>query len=145
RQNGTLNAHYDVNDSLTFYGEADYYHAESHGLTTQPTALVAIGVPASNYYNPLGPVTFADGSLNPNRLPNLTNVPVSGLPVSFKTYRFNDLGPDHVDVDSYQDRFIFGARGRVAGFDWDSAILYGKAQTIDNSDGINSTALSQQL
>jgi outer membrane receptor protein involved in Fe transport len=145
RQNVNMNAHYDINNDLTLYAEVDYYRAISHGLTTQPTALVPIGVPASNYYNPLGPVTFANGQANPNRLPNLTNVPASGLPVTFATYRFNDFGADHVDIYSYQDRFILGAKGRMWGFDWDSALLYGEAQAIDNSDGVDSTALAQSL
>lgn len=145
RQTGSFNAHYDVTNDLTVYGQANYYHSESHGLTTQPTALVAIGVPASNYYNPFGPVTFADGTVNPNRLANLTNVPTSGLPVTFATYRFNDLGPDHVDVDSYQDRFLLGAKGHKWGFDWDSALMYGEAEVTDSSDGISSTALAKQL
>jgi iron complex outermembrane receptor protein len=145
RQNGNFNAHYDLSDNLTVYTELDYYHAVSHGVTTQPTALVAIGVPASNYFNPLGPVTFANGTANPNRLPNLTNVPASGLPVTFATYRFNDFGPDHVDVDSYQDRFLVGLKGRLWGFDWDSALLYGQAQATDTSDGIDSTLLANQL
>lgn len=145
RQNGSFNAHYDVNSAVTLYTETDYYHAFSRGLTTQPTALVPIGVPASNYYNPLGPVTFADGTPNPNRLPGLTNVPAAGQAVTFGTYRFNDLGPDHVDVDSYQDRFLIGAKGRKWGFDWDTALLYGEAQVADTSDGIDSTALAKQL
>ncbi len=145
RQNVSFNAHYDLSDTLTVYTEVDYYHATSHGLTTQPTALVAIGVPASNYYNPLGPVKFADGSTNPNRLPNLTNVPAAGLPVTFGTYRFNDLGPDHVDVDSYQSRFLVGAKGHKWGFDWDSALLYGRSAATDMSDGVDSNKLAAQL
>lgn len=145
RQNLNLNAHYDINNDVTLYAEIDFYHAISHGLTTQPTALVPIGVPASNYYNPLGPVTFANGQANPNRLANLTNVPASGLPVTFATYRFNDYGADHVDIYSYQDRFILGAKGRLWGFDWDSALLYGEAQAIDHSDGVDSQALANSL
>jgi iron complex outermembrane receptor protein len=61
RQNLFLNGHYDISDTLTAYGEVGFYHATSEGLTTQGTSLVAIGVPASNYYNPFGPVTFANG------------------------------------------------------------------------------------
>ncbi|HEY4032259.1 MAG TPA: TonB-dependent receptor [Caulobacteraceae bacterium] len=140
-----LNAHYDVGDDLTVYGEFDYFNATSHGLTTQGTALVPIGIPASNYYNPLGPVTFANGQANPNRLPNLTNVPAAGAPVTFATYRFNDLGPDAVDVSSYQDRFLAGAKGRLGNWAWDSALLYGEAQATDVSGSISSPALARQL
>ena len=145
RQNAAFNAHYDLTDEVTLYTELDYYRATSHGLTTQPTALVPVGVPASNYFNPLGPVIFASGAANPNRLSNLANVSVTGQALTFATYRFNDLGPDHVDVDSYQDRFLIGGRGKKWGFDWDSALLYGEAQVTDNSDGVDSTALARQL
>lgn len=145
RQNLSLNAHYDINSNLTVYTENNYYHADSHGLTTQPTTLVPTGVPASNYFNPLGPVTLADGSTNPNRLPGLTNVPASGLPVALSVYRFNDLGPDHVDVSNYQDRFVLGAKGVLLGFNYDSALLYGEAEVKDVSDAVNSTLLANQL
>ena len=136
RQILSLNAHYDVSDGLSVYTELDYYSADSHGLTTQPTALVPIGVPASNYYNPLGAV---------NPLPGLTNAPASGLPVTFGVYRFNDFGPDHVDVSSFQDRFLAGVRGRIGGFNFDSAILYGQAHVTDTSDAIDATLLARQL
>jgi outer membrane receptor protein involved in Fe transport len=145
RQNISFNAHYDLSDAVTAYSEVDYYHATSHGLTTQPTALTPIGVPASNYYNPFGPVTFANGQANPNRIPNLANVPATGQAVSFATYRFNDLGPDRVDVENYQYRVLGGLKGHALGFDWDSAILYGKAHVLDRSDGVDSIALARQL
>ena len=145
REIGELNAHYDLSSGTTLYTELDYYHANTHGLTTQGTSLVPIGVPASNYYNPFGPTVFADGTVNPNRLPNLTNVPAAGIPVTMATYRFNDLGPDPVNVDSYQSRFLVGARGTLGEFNWDSALLYGEARDTDDSGSINSEALAQQL
>ena len=145
RQIADLNAHYDLSSDLTVYTEADYYHSSSHGLTTQGTTLVPFGVPASNYYNPFGPVVFANGAVNPNRLSNLTNVPAAGIPVTMGTYRFNDLGPDSVNVDSDQSRFLVGAKGNVAGFDWDSAVLYGEATVTDVSGSISAQALAQQL
>lgn len=145
RQNLSFNAHYDISGNTTVYTEADYYHADSHGLTTEPTTLVPFGIPASNYFNPLGPVTFANGSVNPNRLPGLTNVPASGLPVSLSTYRLNDLGPAHVDVGNYQDRFLVGFKGKIGGFDYDSALLYGEAKVTDVSDAVDSTLLANQL
>ena len=73
--------------------------------------LNSIWIPASNYYNPFGPVTFADGTRNPNRLPNLVNVPTQGLPVRLGSYRFVDAGFQDVDVKNYQSRFVAGLRG----------------------------------
>ncbi len=145
RQNVFLNGHYDLTEDLTAYGELGLYHAQSQGLTTQGTSLVAIGVAASNYYNPFGPVRFADGSLNPNRLPNLVNVPDAGLPVTFTNYRFNDLGPNRVEVENYQARVLAGLKGRKWGWDWDTAVLYSKANAVDESDGVDSIALARQL
>jgi len=145
RQNLFLNGHYDISDSLTAYGELGFYHATSEGLTTQGTSLVVIGVPASNYWNPFGPVTFANGQVNPNRLPGLTNVPAAGLPVTFTNYRFNDLGPSKVEVENYQTRFLGGLKGEKWGWSWDSALLYSKADAKDESDGIDSKKLAASL
>jgi iron complex outermembrane receptor protein len=145
RQNLFLNGHYDVSDDATLYGEFGVYHATAQTLTTQPTSLVAVGVPASNYYNPFGPVTFADGTVNPNRLPNLTNVPVTGLPLTFTNYRFNDYGPDRIDVENYQYRYLVGLKGRKAGFDYDTGLVYSFATSVDLSDGVDSNALYKQL
>jgi outer membrane receptor protein involved in Fe transport len=145
RQNVFLNGHYDITDTVTAYGELGLYHAESEGLTTQGTSLVAIGVPASNYYNPFGMAVFANGTVNPNRLPNLTNVPAAGRAVTFTNYRFNDLGPNKVEVENYQTRFLGGLKGETFGWDWDSALLYSKADAKDESDGIDSAKLAAQL
>ncbi|CAN5271229.1 TonB-dependent receptor [soil metagenome] len=145
RQNVFINGHYDITDTLTAYGELGLYHAASEGLTTQGTSLVAIGVPASNYYNPFGMAVFANGTVNPNRLPNLTNVPAAGRAVTFTNYRFNDLGPNKVEVENYQTRFLGGLKGEKWGWDWDSALLYSKADAKDESDGIDSAKLAAQL
>ena len=145
RQNVSLNAHFDLGDAHTLYSQLDYYRSRSHALSTQPATLVPFGVPASNYYNPFGASTFANGAVNPNRVAGLTNVPAAGLPVTFATYRFNDLGPNRVDVASFQDRFLVGAKGRLGGFDYDSALLYGEAHVTDESDAIDSSLLAAQL
>jgi iron complex outermembrane recepter protein len=145
RQNLFVNAHWDLTDQATLYGEAAVYHAQSHATTTQPTSLVAVGVPASNYWNPFGPVTFADGSANPNRLPNLTNVPAAGRALTFANYRFNDFGEDNVDVENFQYRYLVGLKGSKWGFDWDSAVVYSFATAEDISDGVDSNVFFQKL
>ncbi len=63
---------------------------------------VPITIPASNYWNPFGPVTFADGTVNPNRIAGLTNVPAAGLPVTIKSYNFSDAGASQVIDHNYQ-------------------------------------------
>jgi len=145
RINTFLTGHYDISDTVTLYTELGYYRAVTHAIQPATINLNAIVVPASNYWNPFGPVTFANGTANPNRIAGLSNVPAAGLPVQLSTYRFVDTGPQHVDVTNWQSRFLGGARGKLLGFDFDSAILYSEAQATDVSDAVNMTALQKSL
>jgi outer membrane receptor protein involved in Fe transport len=145
RYNSFLTAHYDVSDALTFYTELGYYQADTVRIQPPTINLNAIVIPASNYWNPFGPVRFADGTLNPNRIPGLTNVPAAGLPVRLSTYRFVDAGQQRVDVTNWQSRFLGGARGKIGSFDFDSALLYSEAKSTDRSNAINMTLLQQNL
>lgn len=149
RVNAFLSGHYDLTEAVTAYGEIGYFHTDSHTQALPDFALSRITIPASNYYNPFGPVTFADGRTNPNRLAGLTNVPVTGLNVQLGTYRFIDLGPRQVDNTGWQARFLGGLKGEfggfMRGFSFDSALVYSKAHTTDTSDGVDRTRLQQRL
>lgn len=145
RVNLYLTGNYELTPALTAFGEAGFYGAESSAIQPPVVNLNALWVPASNYYNPFGPVTFADGTPNPNRLPNLVNVPAQGLPVRLGNYRFVDAGFQEVTVKNYQSRFVAGLRSEWQGFDWESALLYSEAEAKDISPNINMTALQQQL
>jgi len=146
RHNLFLSGDYELTDSVTAFGEFGYYDATTHSIQDSVFSVSAIRmtVPASNYWNPFGPVVFANGQVNPNRLPGL-NIPAAGLPVTMINYRLADLGPTQVDVSSYQTRFLGGLRGKFAGFNWESAILYSKAQVTDTQDAVSATAFQQQL
>ena len=145
RFNSFLTGHYDVSDAVTLYTEIGYYRATTHAIQPPTINLNAIVVPASNYWNPFGPIAFANGTANPNRIPGLTNVPAAGLPVRLSTYRFVDTGPQYVDVTNTQTRFLGGARGHIGSFDFDTAMLYSEAEATDLSDAINMTKLQQSL
>jgi outer membrane receptor protein involved in Fe transport len=136
---------YDLGSGVEAFGEIGYYAASSRAVQPPVVNLNQIWIPASNYYNPFGPVTFADGSLNPNRLPGLTGVPTAGLPVLMTNYRFVDTGFQVVKVDNYQARLLGGLRGEWNGWDWESALTYSEAEAEDVSPNINMTALQQQL
>jgi outer membrane receptor protein involved in Fe transport len=144
RVNIFANGHYDVTDSLTVFTELGYYHSDTVRLQPPVINLNQIYIPATNYYNPFGP-TLINGQPNPNRLPGLTNVPASGLPVLLTTYRFVDTGPQTVDVTGSQFRALLGLKGETAGFKWDSAITYSEATADDVSYAVRSSALQKQL
>ena len=145
RLNTMLTAHYDVSPSVTFYTELGLYYARSHAVQPPVINLNAITIPASNYWNPFGATLLPNGTANPNRLSGLTGVPAAGLPVTLTTYRYVDAGYQNVDVVNWQDRFLAGFRGKLLGFDFDTAALYSEARAIDRSDADNSTRLQQSL
>ncbi|NEX91534.1 TonB-dependent receptor [Caulobacter sp. 17J65-9] len=145
RLNVFVTGHYDITDNLTAFGELGVYAAETRAIQPPVVNLNGLWIPASNYWNPFGPVTFADGSANPNRLANLTNVPTSGLAVKLGNYRFVDTGYQEVTVKNYQSRILGGLRGEWRGFDWETALLYSEAEAEDISPNINMTALQHQL
>jgi iron complex outermembrane recepter protein len=145
RYNSFLTAHYDVSDAVTLYTELGYYRADTLRIQPPTINLNAIVVPTSNYWNPFGPVTFANGQANPNRIAGLTNVPVAGLPVRLSTYRFVDVGQQTVDTNNWQSRFLGGARGHIGTFDFDTALLYSEAKATDVSNAIDMTKLQQSL
>lgn len=146
RVNLFASGHYDLTDDLTLFGEAGYYYAKTRSIQDSVFSIgsIQMTVPASNYWNPFGPVTFANGSANPNRLAGI-DAPAGGLPVSITSYRFADLGPTVVDVTNRQFRVLAGLRGETAGFKWESALLYSEATVRDVQDGVSATALQQSL
>lgn len=145
RANIFLTGHYELTPSVEAFGEIGFYAAESKAIQPPVVNLNALWIPASNYWNPFGPITFSNGQANPNRLPNLTNVPASGLAVRMGNYRFADVGFQEVTVKNYQSRFLAGLRGEWRGFDWETALLYSEAEAEDISPNINMTKLQQQL
>jgi iron complex outermembrane recepter protein len=145
RINLFLSGHYDINEELTFFGEAGYYHARTEGnvdsyqnVGTSP----AISIGPNAYYNPFGATTLANGQPNPNRLPNLTGVPAGGLRLTFNTYGLLDLGPSQVIVTNDQYRVLGGLKGKKFGFNWESAALYSEATVDDLSYALDGTAFS---
>lgn len=147
RTNVYITGRYDLSDSVTAFTEIGYYAADTKALQPPVVNLAAnvTTIPASNYWNPFGPVQFSDGSVNPNRLPGLVNVPEEGLPVSLRGYRFVDAGAQEVNVDNEQTRFVAGLRGDTADFAWETGIVYSEATATDISNNINRTKLQQQL
>ncbi|QNA82835.1 TonB-dependent receptor [Sphingomonas sp. So64.6b] len=145
RANFFLTGHYALTDGLEFFGEAGYYTAKTRSIQSSTGTLSSgpLVIPASNYWNPFGPVTL-NGQANPNRLPGI-NAPAAGLPVILSSYNFADVGPNIVDVKNTQYRLLGGLRWNFLGFQWESAALYSAAKVRDTSDGISQTLLQRQL
>lgn len=129
---------------VELFGELGYYHAELVGQREQsaPISSSVITVPASNYYNPFGATTI-NGVANPNRLPNLTGVPTTGLPLRITSYRPVDTGPRTFKVTDDSYRTLLGLRGAWGNFKWDAAASYSWARTDDETRNAISNTLFQ--
>lgn len=130
---------------VDFFAEAGYYHADYQTRREQGAALSSapVTVPAENYYNPFGPVTFADGRINPNRLSGL-NIPDEGLDLDLDLYRAVDAGPRRISVDNISYRVLGGLRGTAGSWDWEGAVMYSEAETDDTTHNRVSYTLLQQ-
>ncbi|RUN74655.1 TonB-dependent receptor, partial [Sphingomonas sp. TF3] len=146
RVNVFASGHYELSDAVTLFGEAGYYYGRTRSTQDSVFTIgsIRMSIPSSNYWNPFGPVTFANGSTNPNRLSGI-DAPAAGLPVTMTNYRFTDMGPTIVDVTNRQYRAVLGLRGDALGFHWESALVYSEASVRDTQDGISATLLQRNL
>ena len=130
---------HDFSDTVSFFGEAGYYLAETESIREQETSLASqrLIVPANNPFNPVGS--------GPGRLPLLTGVPTAGVALELQDYRPVDLGPLTFQVRNESVRFLAGFRGEMAGFDWETAALYSEATSLDTMQTVSATAFQQAL
>lgn len=148
RANLFSNFRYSVNDGLEFFGEAGYYYAKTRRTVSSATTstIQPITIPATAYWNPLGALYLPDGSLNPNRINGLDNVLDDGVDLILSNYRLADGGPLEVKVNNMQYRLLAGLRGWTGGgFDWESAVLYSRARSVDDSEGYSATKFVEAL
>ena len=146
RFNAFLFGNHEFEGGLEAFVEAGLYLSDytTYREADAPLNAVDIIVPANNYWNPFGPVTFSDGSANPNRLPGL-NIPDEGVAMILNDYRFVDAGPEVIEVKNTNYRLLAGLRGEVDGWDWETAMLWSEATTEDKSNRISNTLLQQSL
>ena len=148
RYNFFATGHYELTDDITAYSELGWYNAVTHGTVgsqgfTANTS-TTLTVPATAYYNPFGAAVLPNGQPNPNRLPGL-NIPAAGVPVTISSYNFVDVGSSEVKVTNNQYRILGGLKGKLWGWNWDSAALYNWATVDDLSYTISATKLAAQL
>ena len=112
-----------INDDVEIYGEALYYSATAKRIREQSGNLTAqrFTVSADAFYNPFGE------------------------DVTVRRYRPIDTGPRNIEVDDYSYRLLAGSRGYIGDWDFDSAVLYSKANTIDTANRINTTLFQQAV
>lgn len=141
RSNLFLTFNHEFSENMSLFAELGYYHSSSW----QQRAPVVIGtsdnlvIPAQNYYNPFGPVTFADGRPNPNRLSGITlqngdPLPDEGIGIVLEGWRTEFAGPRLVDVEADSYLFTVGLKGVFAdNWYWETGLRYNKNEATDTS------------
>ena len=138
-------AEHEFSSGLEAFSEALYYKSTTDSnRAAQPvdSGLAFLVIPASNYWNPFGPI----GS--PNRLPNLnlTDVPAEGRDVLISNWRPTDIGPRFISTDSETFRILGGLRGNLGQWDAEGAIAHSGNTTSDTeSNRISKTLLAAEL
>ena len=143
RANLFLFLNHDFDNGIQSFTEVGYYQSRTN-LVRHPSApfsTVKLRVGAQNFYNPFGPC----GS--PNRLPDSvigTNVPCEGLEIEIDNIRFAEV-PRIVDNDGETYRLLQGFRGTFRdSWDWETALLWSKAQKEDITRNRVSNTLMQE-
>jgi len=131
---------HEFDGGLEAFAEVGLFFSDYLGAREQDTPLATqrIFVPAANYWNPFGPT----GS--PNRTP-VTNAPAAGVTFELLDYRPVDVGDQTVEVEQFVTRYLAGLRGEFAGWDWESALLYSRAETEDVMRSVSMTLWQQSL
>ncbi len=146
RYNAFAFFNHEFDSGLELFAEGGVYLADSLGFREAAPMLgaVPIVIPASNYYNPFGPV----GS--PNRLA-VTNAPAGGLDLVLGSltgtaaYRPIDAGPRRTEVENLSSRALAGLRGDFWDWDWETALLYTSASSEDRENRVSNTLFQQAL
>jgi len=144
---GYLN--HEMDSGLELFGDFYFYDSMTNRYRDPNVDLSAapLRVGASNYHNPLGPV----GS--PSRLvdefgaplPFYVDVPDEGLELNMDLYRFTEY-PMIVDNDGQAQRILFGLRGTVGDWDWESAATWSEATRDDiTHNRLSNTLITEAL
>jgi outer membrane receptor protein involved in Fe transport len=132
---------HEFENGIESFTELSYYDYDTNTIRhpVSPFSTEKLRVGAENYWNPFGPC----GS--PNRLPAelIPNVPCSGLALEMDNYRFTEA-PRSVDNTGETWRIVQGLRGSWADWDWESAVLWSRAQVDDVTHGRVANSLMQE-
>ena len=105
------------------YAELNVYNNLNQSTTTPNPIAGSVGYPG-------GPVSNAGVQLGADHPDN----PYFGRAARLRYLPF-DVGPRVSDIESTFIRALVGARGTVAGWDWDTSLLYSRSKVTNDRDG----------
>ncbi|MBU3023722.1 TonB-dependent receptor domain-containing protein [Aestuariibacter sp. A3R04] len=127
---------YDFGPGLQLYGELGAYFAETkrRGDSARILTDQYITISKDAYWNPFGRTTLSDGSVNPNRIANTTNIAAGGLDLVLRSYRVTDTEiPRQATITNETYRALIGLNGQWGNWDFDTAAMYSTAISRDKT------------
>ena len=114
---------HEINDDIELYSEALYYYAKADRIREQTSNLTSqrFTIATDAFYNPFGEE------------------------VDLRKYRPVDTGPRNIEVTDKSYRLLTGLRGYYNDWDWDSAVLYSKANTKDKANRIHTQRFQEAI
>ena len=143
RTNVFVFLNHDFGNGLESFTEFSAYISDTFTVRHRSTRLGAVAkyrIAADAYWNPVGAVGTTA------RLPDSiigTEVPVEGLELEIDNYGWIDA-PRHVFNDGETYRFMTGLRGELGAWDWESAVVWSRAEKEDITKNRVSNTLMQE-
>ncbi len=142
RTNVFVDLSHSLSDSIDLFAEFGYYKADTF-LARAPSNISSsanLVIPADNYWNPFGPVTFADGSANPNRLDDITiggePLPAEGIDIAIINWRAQDFGQRLVSVENESILGTIGLKGLYGNnWRWETGLRFNRNEANDLETG----------
>jgi iron complex outermembrane receptor protein len=136
---------HDFGNGLESFTEVSAYISDTFTVRQRSTRLGAVAnytIAADAYWNPVGAVgttaRLPDSIIGPD-------VPVEGVALSIDNYGWSDA-PRHVYNDGETYRFLTGLRGEMGAWDWESAVLWSRAEKEDiTRNRISNTLIQEAL
>jgi iron complex outermembrane receptor protein len=112
-----------LNPGLQAYTELNLYRSESESLTTPSGVSASVGFPGG----PVSNAAVALGAAHPDN-------PYFGTAARLR-YLAADVGPRASQIDSDFVRFVAGLKGSIAGWDYDTALLFSQSEVSNERSG----------
>jgi len=114
---------YRLTPGIEGYGEVNLYSSKSSSSTTPSTVSASVGYPG-------GPVSNAASLLGAAHPDN----PYFGTAARLR-YLAGDVGPRVSNIDSFFSRLLAGVKGEVAGWDYDTSLLFSRSTVTNERRG----------
>jgi outer membrane receptor protein involved in Fe transport len=150
RINFVLFVNHELDSGVEVFTELSYYKCDAS--FNADASYLSIGasdlqIGPDYYYNPFGPQFLADGSPNPNRIPEADAAGIDPNGERLEVDNFRALEAPRVsntDNDIY--RVLQGFRGTAGDWDWETAVVLSEAERKNvTSNRISNTAMQELL